>query len=95
MERFYTLTPWELKFEVDGYLHREDQQAELIAHLVAQHMSMFTKRPVKARDLYRARRVRGKEINYQERLRQFEQAKAAMGVERFPFNAERLRIGGR
>lgn len=82
---FWSMSMREVDYAVRAYQWRYDKDAELLAHLTACVINMWSKRRIKGRDLYRPAENRPATIIDKEaRRREFEQTVAIMGPEAIP-----------
>lgn len=87
------MTPREYLYWVEGFRYRRDQDAMMMAHFTASAMSVHTKRPVKARDLYRPGGGRMSKKATEERAKRFRDVVARIGPQAYPVKVKPRKRG--
>lgn len=85
----------EVDLAIQAYQWRYDTEAQLLAHFTASIISVWSKRRVRGRDLYRSASDKtNKIIDIEQKRKEFEEAVKAMGPDTIPVRQGGGKISG-
>lgn len=93
-ELFWDTTPRRFYMYLDAYAENQDRKGAMLAHFTAALLNAWSKKPVKAKDLYRTRKssqdFEETKVHGRER---FDEAVARMGPQAIPVRDRNKKVG--